>query len=221
MPIAYDNSSKGDQGSGATLTFSHTTGSGSNRLLLVQAHIAEGTLNGITYNGVSLTSVANVTGGDMGTTRGVLFRLINPDTGTYNVVITQSSSNSIEGAALSYTGVHQTAPVNATHTSTALNTGTSRSVSVTSTVTDCWGVWCARDYAGGALTNGANTVLRQHGTTQFSSFVTDTNSAQATGVITQTLTKTGSGNWIADIVVSIAPSADVAIAHPAFLSNFM
>jgi hypothetical protein len=110
------------------LTFSHTT-AGSQRLMLVGLSIynrGSETVSSITYNGDSLTSVGAVANGT--NARVEIWRLIAPDTGTNDVVVTFSAPlarNAIVGA-ITYTGVHQTTPLG----SFAPATGTSTSASV-------------------------------------------------------------------------------------------
>jgi hypothetical protein len=98
----------------ATLTISHTTGSGADRLMLVGISFVNDeleTVSSVTYNGVALTLVGSVASSD--DARVEIWRLIAPPSGTYNVVITFSAplARAAEAGVMTFTGVHQTTPL--------------------------------------------------------------------------------------------------------------
>jgi VCBS repeat-containing protein len=116
LPIAEDAVSTGTANTGASSkTVSHTTSSGSDRLMLVG--ISFGKDNGdsvasVTYNGVALTKVDAQDGGEG---RVEIWRLVAPATGTANLVV-NFSGTSHEGAAIgvmTFTGVDQSTPLGA------------------------------------------------------------------------------------------------------------
>lgn len=126
MAIAIDavSSGKTAAGASATLTISHTV-SGSNRAIIVgvSANLATA---GVTYNGVAMTqAVAQSSGGP----RGAIFYLVNPDTGTHDIVITISSAGRIVGGGISFTGVDISSPIGTTNSATG--TSTTPSVALT------------------------------------------------------------------------------------------
>jgi hypothetical protein len=89
------------------LTYSHTC-TGSDLVLFVMANCDgdAGAITGVTYNGVSMTLIANqevVFGQDL-----YLYGLINPATGANNVVVSWTSSGQCASASISWTGVDQT-----------------------------------------------------------------------------------------------------------------
>lgn len=106
--IAFDAVSVGQIASGTELTFSHTC-SGSNRILLVGIKEASDTaeyVTGVTYNGVALTKIDSIR--IPPSERWVsLWYLINPDSGTHDIVITANASTFMRGSGASYTGVRQ------------------------------------------------------------------------------------------------------------------
>ena len=111
--IAVDAVSTGDT-QPASLTISHTTGSGTNRLMLVGISFVNDemeTVTSVTYNGVALTWVGTGANGD--DARMEIWRLIAPPTGTYNVVITFSAPlrRAAVAGVMTFTGVHQTTPL--------------------------------------------------------------------------------------------------------------
>ncbi|HRJ45199.1 MAG TPA: hypothetical protein PL105_25090, partial [Caldilineaceae bacterium] len=106
--------------SGGTLSFSHTPGTGSNRLLLVAVSIgntgvsdetAPGTVTGVTFGGTPMTLVNTVHSGFA--VRSYIYRLINPTASpSANIVITVGSKTSgVIASATTFTGVHQTTPL--------------------------------------------------------------------------------------------------------------
>lgn len=137
MAVAFDvvgpNATGADVNSSATLSWSHTC-SGSNRLLVVGVAVGAltdtGITTGVTYNGVSMTSLTlvhsnNQTGGYV-----QMFYMIAPPTGANTVAVTVSTSvDAITAGSVSFTGVNQTTPL--TNTNTNFGNGTTASVAVT------------------------------------------------------------------------------------------
>lgn len=119
MAIAFDaasNSSGVDQTGVNSLTFSHTV-TGSNTILLVGASLRHDTgtgktVTGVTFNGDAMTLVDQDTNNWGGQEYTSLWRLVNPDAGTHDIVVTYSDvcDYAIAGG-VSYTGVDQTAPI--------------------------------------------------------------------------------------------------------------
>ena len=100
----------------AALTYAHTvTAAGSNRFLLVCANIWLGpapTVTGITYNGTSMTLVASINlGGGSNNASLYIYGLVNPATGTHNVVISVDGNCKIGAVSSSCITVDQTTPV--------------------------------------------------------------------------------------------------------------
>ena len=114
--LAVDNASSGTTASdtASSMTVSHTTGSGSNRLMLVGISYNNDdyeTVTGVTYNGTALTQVGTVNNSD--DARVYIYSLVGPDSGTHNVVINFSSALN-EGAiagVVTFTGVDQSTPL--------------------------------------------------------------------------------------------------------------
>jgi hypothetical protein len=95
------------------ITVAHTTGTGSNRLMLVGISQKNKTVTSVTYGGVPLTLV--VENNSNGNARVAIFRMINPPSGNANVVVTFSAAPD-KGAVVSvatFTGVDQTTPISA------------------------------------------------------------------------------------------------------------
>jgi len=143
VAIAVNNTSSGGvtiSGSPYTLTWSHTVGSGSNRILIVSAS-ARGNSSyspmTATYNGVAMTLAVTNVYDDGFECRNSIFYMLNPPSGANNIVVTCANQvQHIGGGAVDITGAEQQAP-EATN-STAYGSGgtfSSMSTSITS-VTD-------------------------------------------------------------------------------------
>lgn len=111
------------QGEGSnTLTWSHTLGSGANRILMVGVSIQNDgaqTISSVTYNGVSMTDLNNDS--NQGTIRTEIFYMREsslPAAGTYDITVTTSASTKIFAGSLSFFNVHQTSTFNTNPTPT-------------------------------------------------------------------------------------------------------
>ena len=121
-------------------TFSHTTGSLTNGLLIVAVGWRNSgsdtyTVNSVTYNGQSLTLIRKDEKFDSESRSMALYYMKNPPSGTHDVVVTYSGSPySDYPVAITFDNVDQDTPIEA-HNGVAGGSGTAPSVSVT-TVTD-------------------------------------------------------------------------------------
>ncbi len=134
--IALDNTAY--TGGSNNITLSFTTGSGGNRLLMVQAETnASRSFSGITYNGVAMTQIAtknSLTNDDAIGAHVELWYLVNPASGTHNIVATMVGSGAGSLAAASFTNVNQSTPLGTAATANGTATGTQlSSVSVSTT----------------------------------------------------------------------------------------
>lgn len=105
MAIVFDAATS----NAGSLTFAHAVGSGNNRILIVAVGLHNsGSISSVTYNGVSMTLAKS----QNGTWRlSQIYYLVNPASGSNNVVITGLCSYGIAAVAVSFTGVHQTTPI--------------------------------------------------------------------------------------------------------------
>lgn len=135
MAIAFDAVSESSEISGTdSLTWSHSC-SGAQRALIVvitTRHVTAGpgVPTGVTYNGVAMTLEVSRSCAqsfiDFGSGPIVsIWSLANPPTGANNVVASFSENISVSGtgAAMSFTGVDQADPVEATGSDEAVNSG--------------------------------------------------------------------------------------------------
>lgn len=143
--IAFDASSRGCQFfnllTGPTLTWQHTVGSGSNRILIigistdtvtsagVAASVPAPRVASVTYNGQLLTRVDDTSARSAGNESQVeMFRLLEaqmPAAGTYTVSVTLTLpvnvSTYVVGGGVSFSGVDQATPFNTGQTSSTSN----------------------------------------------------------------------------------------------------
>lgn len=213
MAIAFD--SKTDVtvtgGAGATHTFSHTC-SGADRILWVYAGchatvaVPGQTVNGVTYNGVSMTQ-ASVLTNDGGNGQSFLFYLVAPATGANNVVITVAvAGHAKAGGAVSFTGAAQTGVPDATSTNTSAAT-TSYSQSVTSVADNCFAVFGGAAFAGATLTGGANTTTQTAPEVVYHGSFIAYSTAAKTPAGTFTLNVTSASQAFGGCMASFAPAS--------------
>ena len=133
--ITFDSASNATTGASSvsSLTWSHTTGSNTNRLLLVGVSVGDGntSVSSIKYNGTNLTKVGDAKNANK--VKVELWRLINPPSGIYNVVVTVSGSAKFVSGATTYSGVHQTSPLGTIAKANGTNVNPKATVSGTST----------------------------------------------------------------------------------------
>jgi hypothetical protein len=106
--IVVDFISEKNTGNGGavSLSWTHTTGSGPNRLLLVGVSIRNGggeTVSGVTYGGASLTFVGAQT--YMTSVRVEHWRLVNPASGDHTVVVMLTRSPTAAAGAVTFSGI--------------------------------------------------------------------------------------------------------------------
>jgi uncharacterized repeat protein (TIGR01451 family) len=111
----------------AKLTLAHTTGTGTNRLMLVGVATAGQNVSSVTYNGIALSLVGGTNSATAPKPRAEIWSLTNPPSGTFNVVVTIAASANMVAGVTTFTGVNQ---VNAL--GTFVNSATTLSATVSS-----------------------------------------------------------------------------------------
>ena len=114
--IVFDASASGSGETNPTISWQHTVGNGNNRILVVGLGVNVANpyppASSVTYAGQPLTrQVLNNTGFPVSE----IWTLVNPPTGTANVVVTHPSEGVITGGSASFSGVDQTTPVRASN----------------------------------------------------------------------------------------------------------
>jgi hypothetical protein len=138
--VTFDSASSVEAATPATsVSWSHTTGTASNRLLVVavSVHAATGTpttVSSVTYGGAPLTQVTtalySVTAPQV---RTYIFRLLNPQSGTQTITVNFAASTLYVCGATTYANVDQSAPIQTFATATGSSTSPSVPVTVTGT----------------------------------------------------------------------------------------
>ena len=207
MAIAFDAVSHGVDGSGTSLSWSHTC-TGSNLILFVAALVdTSHTVTSVTYNGVAMTQIASVDAW----TRTALYYLVAPATGTNTVTITASGNNPIYGRATSYTGASQTGVPDSFSTNTGTGT-TSLNLTTTVVANNSWLVGCIGNDSN-TQTAGSNTTIRY----QLNGWsIIDSNGAQASG--SRSMNCTFASGTVGGVIASFAPY--VAPAYTGGLLGF-
>jgi hypothetical protein len=129
--IAYGAVGSGNNGAGSTsVSWSHTTGSGSNRIMIVGVSIRDTTVNvsSISYGAQSLAFAR--ADSNAGYVRSEIWYLIAPASGTATVTVTLSGTSMATGGSCTYTGVAQTSPIDANAGGTGKSNLPSQSVTV-------------------------------------------------------------------------------------------
>jgi hypothetical protein len=163
-PIAWQATSGAHLGSGSgggtPLVFTHTTSSGSNKILIVSAMLRNnvaGLITTATYNGHQLSLIREIS--QSSAERLKVWYMLEPPVGTYNVVIKYTGSHTgLDGAASTYAGVSQNRPY-----SSSTATGASNSVTATVTVPSAPGelvVDALGYHNGGSIAPQTGQILR-------------------------------------------------------------
>jgi len=206
MAIAFDASSEGSGDAVSSITISHTTSSGSNRIMWVGVWDQNNdTVTGVTYNGVSMTQANKIRVGTGGGAEYVyLYYLVAPSTGANNVVISRSvSTNSLHGRVITFTGASQTGIPDASNTGQS-NSASSLAVSVTVVAANSWVVAMMRNTNAAVASSDSNFTMRL---TSSSIMIADTNGAVSAGSYTGTFNNSGGGGRWGLCMASFAPAA--------------
>jgi hypothetical protein len=196
---------------GTSNTFAHTV-AGSDRVLYVFVTTRfSDTVTAVTYNGDALSQIATVNNSPDNLVSACVWRLIAPDTGTNNVVVTFSAARTGECTAVSLTGVHQTTPEGTPATGSDVSGGgfTNPSVVVSSAtgelVVDCVGL--QNDSTSKTLTVGADqTQLEQGSVGTTTSIVGAVSTEPGAASVTMSWTPSTADDW-AQVAVPVKPSA--------------
>jgi len=130
--VAFDANSSGNNAGGSTsVSWSHTTGSGQNRIMILGVSIRNTTISvsSITYGAQSLTFIRADTHASA-TIRSELWYLIAPASGTATITVTLSGTSKAVGGSSTYTGVAQTSPIDVNGGTTGTSSSPSQSVTV-------------------------------------------------------------------------------------------
>lgn len=213
MAIAFDaDDGSSDTGGAATsLTYSHTC-SGTDRILFVSVGLNTNgdNVTGVTYNGVAMTQIATATAN--ASNRSYLYYLINPATGSNNVVVSLGSASNVYSSSASYTGAKQSTQPD----SNATNTTSSTPLTLSTTVvgSGCWIVSTCMDLDG--QSPGTGTTGRTGAST---AQIGDSNGVVGSGSQSLGWTVTDTSNPSSGVIASFLPSQGAG--GGSFLINFV
>lgn len=162
MAISYQNAAGPFTNNPVTSqTTAFDVGSGTDRFLYVwvlgDAAATTG-ISGITYAGVSMTKLATHR---VGTDRSFdVYYLVNPTSGSNNVVISRGVSGVIVSGFVAYNGVHQTTPIPSNTTFTDTTADTTVAENFTTTINNSWAIIGMRDDTGRTITPGSGYTSR-------------------------------------------------------------
>lgn len=116
-----------------TATISHTTASGSDRLMIVSVSAQQPgqTVSSIKYNNINLTKLGSIFGSQ---SRVEVWYLVAPSVGTFNVVVSLSGNDNAVVGIQNYTGVNQGTPLGTF--ASATGSGTTATVNASSATND-------------------------------------------------------------------------------------
>jgi hypothetical protein len=204
--ITYDNSKDGGNNgsSTASLTYSYNVGSGPNRLLVVNltGDTSADDISSVTYAGTPMTLAGKVHAPSDHWQ--YLYYLLNPPSGSNNVVITAGSPHDLISQAASWYNVKQSAQPDAFTTNTVAATNTSITTSLTTVANGSLivqGLWSYRHLAAGA---GATPILTDAAFGGAGIFVSSGSPVSPAGNVSMTTISDGS-NSTGVIMVSFAP----------------
>lgn len=216
MAIAFDAQSSSTFSSTSSRTNAHTC-TGSNRFLLVAFYRESGvTISSATYAGVALTSITSVNFGADANKGFMIYGLANPASGANNIVVNYSGSGFNGTMAVSYTGVHQTTPVETSNTANPVGSSTTITANITVAVANTWAVAIGRFDNGGTLSGSDSTTQVRNNTSDGGNVITDSNASVSTGTITGGLASTLSGGRII-AVLNMEPVATAVTTNGSFL----
>lgn len=158
MAIAYDTGSGTTGGSSTSTTLACTMSASANGVifgglflvLIDQTPTA-------TYNGVSMTLLNQINVNPVATSI-YLFYLLNPATGTNNMVANYSTASGPSLQSASFTGVKQSGMPDASTTNSTIS-GTSLTTSLTTIGDNAWAVLFCRNETGPHSTAGTNSTI--------------------------------------------------------------
>lgn len=107
--IGFVASESAYNGGSGDLTFAIDVGAGADRILVVGVmRFATNDVTGVTFNGDAFTQIGSAQQNDVGSNWVSMWYLVNPDSGSHNVVVSATSSTHLMGGAIALTGAAQT-----------------------------------------------------------------------------------------------------------------
>ncbi len=205
--ISFDAATKfAGLGPGVTITQAYTT-AGTERFLIIDVEVETSRTNTAnTYALAAMTALDHVAGGTS-YQNDYNWYLINPASGSNNIVVTQDGSDFINLIAASYNGVHQTVAIDVHGTSGPTSAQTSMTLTGNIASNGAW-LWGFFRSDSASWSAGAGTTFR---TAAEANLVADSNAALPLGNSSLTATVSSSKVWgIYTAIIPATPPASSA-----------
>lgn len=216
--IAFDTSAVSTTVSSGTDSFTYTTGSGTNRFMIVQLFDAQSgggdNVVSVKYNGVAMTELFNSNTFPTSGKTYDAFYLYGPATGANTVLITYTSPQVSRVVVATYSGAKQSGFPDASSSTFDSSGATVISTTATPSASGAWGILFG---VTGSTYSSTNYTLRQIGITG-NIQVVDTNgtiSGSTNMTITQSLSSSAGGK-----MYSLAPAASTVISTQSDITFF-
>src|SRR6058998_1992673 len=218
--IAIDNqaTSTVSTDSAGRVSISFTDGTGTNGLLIVGGTVDNSAITGVTYQNIALTLAVADTQKPFTS----IWYLVNPPSGTANVVVTSASSTPAAIGVISFNGVDQTTPIPTTAKNDNANGATSpATVSITNANANSW----VMDVVGSGdlhgFTNGASTTTQWNVINSGNSGASSTKGPLSASTVTNFSWTLGNADAWNDVAVEIKPFAGTSQVISTTTGNFM
>lgn len=207
MAIARDTFLVGSkQVNTATVTESYTNAGNVLVVFAVNTDPGGGAITNVKANGVTMISTGSSVTTGSGVQYAESFYLVNPPTGTYDIVMTvpNDTGNVNELNIISYTGA-STAQPDSTDVQTELTSSTSFSNSITIVNANSW-VACVGYHTGASFTSGTGVLtLLGDDSDSFATMIADSDGVLSAGAQTYGMSGVSSATLYA-LAVAIAPA---------------
>lgn len=212
--IAFDATSSAAFVNSTSVTWSHTC-TGSDLILFAgpyQNNVTD-TLTGVTYAAAAMTFVNVAVATVPAQGHQYIYYKAAPATGANNIVATSSLSTAMAGISSSYSGVHQSSPIDSNNSNfTSPTTSISTTVTVVAT---SWILVIGRSDNGGESNDTAGYSTRLDSTAT-NTILFDSNALVATGANVVTMGGASGNQWIN--AVAFKPSGGGVTHLPQFLT---
>lgn len=212
MAVLYDAESSSNTGNApaSTLSWSHTMGSGAEGALVVAVDYPDpdtSYITGVTFDSVALTYIGHsFAGPGVNNGRGVeMWYLLNPTSGTHNIVVSSTDSVPMGAGAISATGVSSIGTYSTNNSTSA----TSLSVTTSSGSGDMV-VGAAASRSSGTLGQGGSQTQR-YSTVQSVNISLWGTTQTGGSSVTSSFTQSGAADYFAIIAVPVT-AASVTIS---------
>lgn len=221
MAITYDTQSV-DGGTGvSSLTVSHTMSSAANGYLLAVICGQVATVTGVAWDPTGVNQAFTQIVSQVATSGGVqveAWGLVNPASGTKNIVFSFGSAINCVGGGMSATGVHQTTPIITGHSNSDPSDGTDSTPTITCTSANLELAMSLIGYENGITNTPDGTWNVAWNNASFARRAAACYLASTGSSVSRTDTLSGATRS-ASVAVSLNPAASGSLISPALLNS--